>query len=204
MLGLVALTTFHGITMMPFWEEGLSWFAQVIGDSGQLLWSFSLGMLIILFIPVTLYALMIKIMQLMLPIKIDFRQLFARLAFASLPLAFTYHIAHNLNHLIRESRGFTNVLMNPLGRDTLPLSSAELHMRHMNLLIPEQLLFAVQAGLMAFGFWLALRVLQHRSADVLSSSGHFKSLYLVPGLIFIIAVTSFNLWLLAQPMVMRM
>lgn len=204
MLGLVALTTFHGITMMPFWEEGLSRFAQVIGDSGQLLWSFSLGMLIILFIPVVMYALAIKAMQLLLPEKTNFRSLFAQLAFASLPLAFTYHIAHNLNHLVRESRGFTGVLMNPLGKDTLPLTSAELHMRHMNPLLSEHVLFALQALLMAFGFWLALRVLRQRGQDVLSNKTVWKSIYLLPGLVFIIAVTAFNLWLLSQPMIMRM
>jgi ferredoxin len=204
MLGLLALTTFHGITMMPFWESGLSWFAQLIGDSGQLLWSFSLGMVIILLIPALLYALAIVATQRLLPVGMPFGQLFARLAFASLPLAFTYHIAHNLNHLVRESRGFTAVLLNPLGRDTLPLSMHELHMRHMNPLLPEQVLFALQAGLMVFGFWLALRVLQQRSVDVLNGQAEWKAGYLLPGVLFIISITAFNLWLLAQPMVMRM
>lgn len=204
MLGLMALTTFHGITMMPFWEQGMSSFAQIIGDSGQLLWSFSLGMLIILLIPILIYALLIRIMQGLLPLKIDFKQLFARLAFVSLPLAFTYHIAHNLNHLIRESRGFTSVLMNPLGRDTLPLSSQELHMRHLNPLIPEQLLFGLQALLIAFGFWLALQVLKQRSADVLDNAQGLRGWHLLPGVSFILVITLFNLWLLAQPMVMRM
>jgi ferredoxin len=204
MLGLVALTTFHGITMMPFWEQGLSDFARVIGDSGQLLWSFSLGMLIILFMPLLVYALAIKAMQYLLPMQINFRQLFARMAFASLPLAFSYHIAHNLNHLSRESRGFMDVLLNPLGRGSLPLSSHELHMRHMNPLVDEQLLFAIQAGLMVFGFWLALRVLQQRSLDVLGDLTAWRARYLIPGVFFIVSITAVNLWLLAQPMVMRM
>jgi polyferredoxin len=204
MLGLVALTTFHGISMMPFWETGLSRFAQQIGDAGQLLWSFSLGMLIILFIPVLMYALAIKATQLLLPLKIDFRQLFSRLAFVSLPLAFSYHIAHNLNHLVRESRGFTSVLLNPLGKDTLPMSGAELHFRHMHPMLPEQLLFGLQAGLMVFGFWLALRVLQHRSIDVLNGQAQWRNVYLIPGVVFILGVTTVNLWLLAQPMAMRM
>ena len=204
MLGLMALTTFHGITMMPFWEQGMSSFAQVIGDSGQLLWSFSLGMLLILLVPILFYAVLIWLTQKLLPVKIAFQQLFSRLAFVSLPLAFTYHIAHNLNHLIRESRGFTDVLMNPLGRDTLPLSSHELHMRHMNPLISENLLFGLQAFLIAFGFWLALQVLKKRSLDVMGSSHVLRSHHMMPGVIFILVITVFNLWLLAQPMVMRM
>lgn len=204
MLTLVALTTFHGVTMMPFWEEGLSRFARLIGDSGQLLWSFSLGMLVILFVPVALYAIMIKLTQWLLPVAIDFRALFNRLAFMTLPLAFSYHIAHNLNHLSRESRGFTQVLLNPLGRGTLPLSGHEQHLRHMNPLIPEQVMFTLQAGLIVFGFWLALRVLQKRSCDVFKVSGQWRNRYLLPGVVFIVAITTVNLWLLSQPMIMRM
>lgn len=204
MLGLLGLTTFHGITMMEFWEQGLSNFAQLIGDSGQLIWSFSFGMAIVFIAPILLYSLLIKAMQYLMPIEIKFKKLFSTLAFISLPLAFVYHIAHNLNHLIREGRGFTNVLMNPLGRDTLPLSSGEQHFRHMNPLLPEQLLFALQAGLMVFGFWLALQILQKRTLDIVNDTSRLHSSYLLPGIVFIASVTAVNLWLLVQPMTMRM
>lgn len=204
MLGLLGLTTFHGITMLEFWEQGLSSVGQWIGDSGQLILSFSLGMTLVFFLPILLYSLLIKFTQYLLPTEINFKQLFAKLAFISLPLAFVYHLAHNLNHLIRESRGFTDVLMNPLGRDTLPLSSNELHMRHMNPLISEQLLYGLQAGLMIFGFWLALQILQKRTMETLSGQMIWRSHYLLPGIVFISGVTAFNLWLLIQPMIMRM
>ncbi len=204
MLGLLGLTTFHGITMMEFWEKGLSSFAQIIGDSGQLIWSFSLGMAIVFILPVLLYAVLIKLTQSLILESISFKKLFSTLAFISLPLAFVYHIAHNLNHLIRESRGFTGVLLNPLGRDALPYSSSELHMRHMNPLISEQLLYALQAGLMIFGFWLALQILQRRTLDVLTHQTSLRRHFMLPGMVFIISITLFNLWLLAQPMTMRM
>lgn len=204
MLGLLGLTTFHGITMMEFWEQAMSSLARAIGDSGQLIWSFSLGMLVVFVIPIALYALLIKFTQMLLPLKTNFKQLFSTLAFVSLPLAFVYHIAHNLNHLIRESRGFTEVLMNPLGRDVLPLSSQALHLRHMNPLLSEQVLYALQAGLMIFGFWLALQVLQRRTVDVINEQVSWRGYYLLPGIIFISCITAFNLWLLVQPMIMRM
>jgi len=204
MLGLLGLTTFHGITMMEFWEQGLSSFGQWIDDSGQLILSFSLGMLIVFFTPILLYALLLKVMQQLIPVVVNFKKIFSTLAFISLPLAFVYHIAHNLNHLIRESRGFTDVLMNPFGRDALPLSSAELHLRHMNPLISEQLLYGLQAGLMIFGFWLALQILQRRTGELLNNKIELRGYYLLPGIVFIMSVTAFNLWLLVQPMTMRM
>ncbi len=44
-------------------------------------------------------------------------------AFAALPLAFAYHIAHNINHLVLENRGLGDILNNPLGRgDIAPKS----------------------------------------------------------------------------------
>jgi len=204
MLGLLGLTTFHGITMLEVWEQALSRFGQLIGDSGQLIMSFSVGMLLVFIAPVLLYSLLIKLTQLLLPNKIDFKQLFSKLAFISLPMAFVYHIAHNLNHLIRESRGFTDVLMNPLGSGSLPLSSQELHMRHMSPLMYEELLYGLQAGLMFFGFWLAMQILQRRTMESISEQSGWRGYYLLPGTLFIAGVTAFNLWLLAQPMVMRM
>ena len=204
MLGLLGLTTFHGITMLEFWEQGLSSFGRFIGDSGQLIWSFSAGMLVVFFVPILVYSLFIKLTQILIPVEIGFKQLFAKLAFISLPLAFVYHIAHNLNHLIRESRGFTEVLLNPLGRGSLPLSSHELHMRHMNPLISEQLLYGLQAGLMIFGFWLALQILQRRTMEALANEASWRAHYILPGITFITGITAYNLWLLVQPMIMRM
>lgn len=201
MLGLLALTSFHGITMMPFWESGLSRFAQWLGDSGQLLWSFSLGMLVILLLPAVLYALLLRVTQWLLPVSVSFRALFTQLAFISLPLAFSYHIAHNLTHLLRESRGFTAVMLNPLGRDTLPLGMQEMHLRHLQPLLPASIQYGLQAAIMVFGFWLAVRVLRRRASELVPTAG---SLYLLPGLVFIMVMSGFNLWLLAQPMVMRM
>ena len=57
MLGLLAITLFHGFSMMPFWEQWISGIAQLIGDSGRLLWSFSIGFAVIVGSLVLLYVL---------------------------------------------------------------------------------------------------------------------------------------------------
>jgi hypothetical protein len=63
-------------------------------------------------------------------------------------------------------------------------------------------LHTLQAGLMLFGIWLALRILRHRLA-ALANGGRYNSLLLVPPLLFLLLVACFNLWLLSQPMIMR-
>jgi len=202
-LGLVALTSFHGITMMPFWHQWMSGLARLIGDSGQLLWSFSIGMAVALLLPVLLFLALARLSHRLAKQAVDFRRLFSALALATLPLAFAYHLAHNLNHLARESRGFLSVLSNPLGTDTQPLSQYEMQFRHLYPLLPQGLIFALQALLILFGFWMSLRILRRRGLDLLPAGSRYR-VVLTPVTLFLVLVTLFNLWLLMQPMVMRM
>lgn len=204
MIGLLALTGFHGLTMMTFWEQWMSQLAQVIGDSGRLLGSFTLGLIGCLLAIAAIYAFFIEATRRLTKTDLPFKRLFSTFAFVSLPLAFAYHMAHNLNHLIREGGGIGAVLLNPLGVDTVPLSMMEKHERHMNMWLSQDLLFAIQAGLMIFGFWIAIQVIRHRSHNILIANEKFASLKLLPMISFAIGLTGFHLWLLMQPMTMRM
>ena len=201
-LALVSLTSFHGLTMLPAWEDWARQVAQVIGDSGQLLWTFTLGMAGSMAVPTACFALAAWITWQMHGRRLPFRRLFSVLAIPALPLAFSYHLAHNLNHLVREGRGASAVLLNPLGRGTLPMSEAEMLQRQLHPLLDQDLLFALQAGLLVFGFWLAVRILQSRLREI-AGPRPTRSLML-PMLAFVAAMSLFNLWLLMQPMVMRM
>ena len=200
-LGLVALTIFHGITMMPYWEGSIQKLAYMIGDSGQLLMSFSAGMFVSMLIPILLFIVAIKSTQWLMKTTEEYNRIFSAFALSIIPLAFTYHIAHNLTHLVRESAGFWGVVFNPLGKDALPLGMHELHMRHMNPLIADDIVFAVQALLVLFGFWLALRIARKRFHQISTNS---SSVAFIPMLIFISVISLADLWLLMQPMVMRM
>lgn len=202
-LGLVALTIFHGITMMPYWEGAIQKLAYLIGDSGKLLMSFSIGMFVSMLIPVVLFLLSIKLTEKLLHTKEEFKRIFSALALSILPLAFSYHIAHNLTHLVRESQGFWGVALNPLGIDALPLGMHEIHMRHMNPLIADNIVFALQGLLVIFGFWLAVRIAQQRFYQ-LTGSVNNKKRALFPILFFISIISFTDLWLLMQPMIMRM
>ncbi len=202
-LGLVSLTTFHGLTMMPYWESSIRSLARYIGDSGQLLGSFSIAMFVSILIPILMYFVTVKLTQKLLHLKEDFKRVFSALAVSILPLAFTYHIAHNLTHLVRESRGFWGVVANPLGIDTNPLTMMERHTRHLNPLIPDDVTFALQGLLILFGFWLALHFARQR-VQQLSAGENISVMAFVPVLLFVASISLADLWLLMQPMVMRM
>ena len=199
MLALLALTSFHGITMMEFWESWIRDFARQIGDTGQLLTSFSLGLIVSMLIPILIYALAVSVTRRLSATTISFKEMFTSLVFVTLPLAFTYHLAHNINHMIRESVGASQLFFNPLGNETSPMEFAENVLRQYNMLISEDALFAIQALLMMFGFWLAVKVLNHRGQQLKLQTGW----RLLPVLSFIILINGFHLWMLMQPMIMR-
>lgn len=204
MLVLLTLTSFHGITMMEFWEENLRNFAQVIGDSGQLLVSFTGGLILSVFIPVIVYAGVVEISRRLSNSKaetdIGFRKIFTSLVFVTLPLAFAYHLAHNLNHMIRESVGASQLFSNPLGTNVSYSGVADELFIKNSMLLSENTIFVCQALLMMFGFWIAIKVLQKRSASLNINN----TLFLMPVLLFIVAINSFHIWMLMQPMVMRL
>lgn len=199
MLVLLTLTSFHGITMMEFWETGLRHFAQFIGDSGRLLPSFTVGLFLSILMPVSVYALAVQLLRKFTATDVSFKKLFSSLVFVSLPLAFAYHLAHNLNHLIRESVGVSQVIMNPLGYKAEFSSASDQLLLSNSMLLTENTIFLLQTTLMLFGFWIAIKVLKHRAQQLVPGA----SWRLWPMLVFIVAIHGFHLWMLSQPMVMR-
>ncbi len=199
---LVALTSFHGVTMLPVWEGMMQQLAIMLNDKGQLLISFSIGMVMFIGLLVLLYILTVKMTYRLSRKTIAQEKLFSLIALPLLPLAFTYHIAHNLTHLVRESIGLGQVFTNPFGRDALPLAMSEIHYRHMHPLLPDMLTFGLQAALLVLGFWWAIRLLLPRMQ--MNNTEISYRYVAIPATIFIVFVCLFNLWLLMQPMVMRM
>ena len=204
MLGLLALTGFHGLTMMPFWEDWMHQLARLVHDGQQMLGSFTVGILLALAVVAVFYLLMVVATRYLTKTPLSMKQSFATFSFVALPLAFFYHLAHNLNHLVRESSGIWSVIINPTGAGTQPLSMMEKHQRHMSMWMSEDMLFALQAGLMIAGFVMAIQILRYRGRSVLATDTNRAGWRLAPILFFILGMTGFHLWMLMQPMVMRM
>ena len=131
---------------------------------------------------------------------ISFKKLFSGFAFTALPLAFVYHLAHNLNHLVRENDGIGQIILNPLGIEAEPLSMMEKHARHTEILLNQDLIFLLQSSLIVFGFWVSLKIIQNRGISLIKINGR----YLLPMIMFSVLITGIHLWLLTQPMIMRM
>ena len=204
MLGLLGLTTFHGITMVWFWQDWVKVVANAIHETGQPLISFTILLWFFFFVPAAIYAVTIKITQWVSKTTVNYRQIFSRMAFIGLPLAFAYHLAHNLEHLIKETAGLTMVFKNPLGTDVVPLTAMERTMLMSDVIVPNWGIYLGQMGLIAWGFWLAIQIIRHRGRSALEAKTDLGGMQLLPLIVFAAGVTSFNLWLMAQDMLMRM
>lgn len=205
-LGLVALTSFHGLTMLPGWVQTLHALARMLGDGTQVLLSFTLGMAGALIMVVALFAAVVGLTVYLLGRgcgaghePIAYRRLFAVLALALLPLAFSYQLAHNLTHFVRVAGGDTTVLFNPLGSGAMALSAVH----SLPPLLNPGILDGVQVGLLLAGFWLALRLLRQRIHLFIGVATRLHGWQLWPMQALILTVSLFNLWLLMQPMILR-
>jgi len=204
MIGLLALTGFHGLTMLPAWDTTIKAIARAIGDGRQMLVTFSLALGATLLLAMALYTASIRLSARLGGIRTAMGAHFNRFAFVALPLAFAYHLAHNLGHLLREGAGLGKLLANPFGIGTLPLGMAEKQARMMHMVISQNALFTLQAGLLIAGFLIAALIARRRldlaaSPNIVQLRGQ-----LLPVLLFALAVSLFHLWLLMQPMSMRM
>ncbi len=203
MLVLLALTEFHGWTMLPIWQDMQVAAARAFGGAPVLLPMFTAALLLAVVVPVAIYAGFIWIARKCSGVTSRFRDVFCHFAFTALPLAFTYHLAHNLNHLFREGDGLSAVFLDPLGRNAVPLSMEEQHARMMGLWLDPSLWHACQALLLVAGLWIALRVVQRRTHDLAKVDEGQARLLALPIAVFAVTVTAFHLWLLMQPMTMR-
>ena len=98
----------------------------------------------------------------------------------------------------------TEVMLNPLGINAQPLTCNQAEARHMLTALQQDTIFALQAGLLLFGFWMAVRILRHRVTSIAPQGQAAAGWHILPMLSFIVAITLYNLWLLMQPMTMRM
>lgn len=204
MIGLLAITVFHGITMLSSWGGWITSIKGVIGESDPPYLTFTLLLALTFAVVAVVYSLAVVALRFITPEAQTFKNLFSQMAFVNLPLAFVYHLAHNLDHFLREKPDFFRVLLNPFGEGTRSLSSMERHMLMMEPAIPDWMIFSLQSLLMAFGFWIAVQIVRHRTKGGLKGGGELAGWRLLPMYLYAVVVMAFNFWLLGQDMVMRL
>jgi YHS domain-containing protein/ferredoxin len=198
---MLSITGFHGLTMTPAWQQLIDWIRGSV-DFGRVL-GFSSGMALIMLAPIGIYAALIGVSMLLGQAHalkpLTYRDYFVRYAYALLPIALFYHIAHNLEHLLMEGPKVLAMVSDPLGWSWNLFGSAGWSIPP---LISLSNLWVVQVLLVLIGHVYSLWVAQKVSLRLFGGArAAFRSQ--LPMLVGMIAFSVFSLWLLKQPMEMR-
>ena len=198
---MLAITGFHGLTMTPAWNQLIDALRGTM-QVGRLI-GFSTGMALLMLGPIGVYAVLVAAsMRLgrrdaLRPLS--YRDYFIRYAYALLPIALFYHVAHNLEHLLMEGPKIVALASDPFGWGWNLLGTAHWVIPP---LISLEMLWLVQVVLVLVGHVYSLWVAQRTSLRLFGSAGAaFRSQ--LPMLAGMICFSVFSLWLLKQPMEMR-
>jgi ferredoxin len=195
---LLALTSFHGLTMTPVWLELVQHLELALGLGKQAIFS---GLMVLMIAwPIVLFYLAAKLArwlsgdETMSPAKI-----FKTFGYSVLPIALFYHLAHNGMHFFMEAQHLLPVLSDPLGRGWDLFGAAG---KAYPPLLTLRTIWWLQLFLIIVGHvWsvivsdrIALTVFKDRRAGLRA---------LVPLIVTMILYSSYSIWLIAQPMEMR-
>jgi polyferredoxin len=199
---MLSITAFHGLTMTPSWRQLTGWLHDRL-SLGNLL-AFTAGMALLMLGPILVYAVLVGISyrlgasRLQSP-ALTYHDYFVRYAYALLPIALFYHLAHNLEHLLMEGPKVFRLLSDPFGWGWNLLGTLGWNVPP---LVSLDVLWILQILLVLVGHVFSLWVAGRTSAHVFGSRrSAFASQ--IPLLVGMILFSVFSLWLLKQPMEMR-
>ncbi len=192
---MLALTGFHGLTMTKVWRDLT---ASLSAELGQTL-AFSAGMVAIIALPIAAYAGLVWLGLKLAGGKVDGREYFIRYAYALLPIALFYHLAHNAEHLLMEGQKLIVLLSDPFGWNWNLLGTADWRPAP---LVDLPTLWLIQVVLVMVGHLYSLWVAR-KTAGALFSDRRSALKSQLPMLAAMILFSLLSLWLLKQPMEMR-
>ena len=198
-LVLLALTSFHGMTMTSHWERVNDWLRVVTGFGPLVIFTFLMALLIIL--PVLVFWGSAALSRLLLDDgSITRSQILKAFAYAVIPVALFYHLAHNGMHFFREAQQIGPLLSDPFGFgwDLFGTSG-----KSYGALLSLQTVWWIQVVLILIGHVYAVVVLGRIGRALFSRSPGRIMITLAPFVVTMIGYSSLSIWLIAQPMVMR-
>lgn len=195
-LVLLSMTGFHGLSMTPSWP---AWNAALQSAwSISYFTSFSLLMSLMLALPIMLYAGFTWAAS-EFSDGLNFKTVFLNYAYALLPIALFYHLAHNAEHFLMEGPKLAALISDPFGWGWNVFGTAGWRPAPaitMEGLWGIQLLFVIVGHI--YSLWITQRTTRRLLPD-----GKRVFLSQLPMLAAMVAFSVFSLWLLKQPMEMR-
>ncbi len=195
---MLAMSTFHGITMTPVWNDCIRWLEGTFHL--PFLLAFSLGMAGFLGGLCTIYIFFVTLSHLVARAPdVSRRQLAIKYAYSFLPIALFYHFAHNSMHFFVEGGRIVPLLSDPIGKGWNLMGTAAMEPGP---LLPLGLVWSMMVLFILIGHVWSL-VIGHRTAMELYPNWKAAVRSELPLLAAMVAYSVLSLWIIAQPMEMR-
>jgi hypothetical protein len=195
---LLSMSAFHGLTMTPSWDRVVAGIAAGL-HVGALL-AFTIGMSLILALPLVVYAGVCRLMKAFARDRDhETKTLFIRFAYSLLPIALFYHLAHNLEHFFYEGMNFIRASSDPFGWNWDLFGTAHLAVAP---ILSVEAVWGTQVVLILVGHVYGIRI-AHKAARRLYPDPRTAALSQLPLIAVMMLFSLQSLWLLSQPMVMR-
>jgi ferredoxin len=200
---LLALTSFHGLTMTSVWDSASGWsvigFLQTALGLSRLS-AFSLGMGLVNGFLILMYALICIITQRVAGNPaVSTKTIFLHYAYSILPIALFYHIAHNGMHFLMEGQLVIPLLSDPLGQGRNYLGTA---LWQLAPLVSAQGIWVLQVCFVVIGHISGI-IIGHHVSRRLYAIPQQAIRSLIPMLIGMVFFSSVSLWLMQLDMKMR-
>jgi hypothetical protein len=194
---LLSMTGFHGLTMIPSWPGWLQAFAAALRVPAEA--AFALLTAGVVVAPILLFGLVSRLSA-ALAAAHDARTMFLHYAYALLPIALFYHLAHTAQHFLMEGPRVLAIASDPFGSGWDLFGTARTVFPP---LITLQGLWALQVLFVLvghlYGLWVSAQTTRRLVPD--PRRGFAAQL---PMLATMILSSLTSLWLLSQPMEMRL
>jgi hypothetical protein len=195
---LLALTSFHGMTMTQNWASVTDWLRVQTG-LGQLP-VFTALMVVLVLLPLFVFWIGAEASRLLAgDSSATSGWIFRYVANAVLPVALFYHLAHNGMHFFTEAQNLIPLLSDPLGFGWNLFGTAGIVYAP---LLSLQTIWWIQVALIVTGHIFSVAVAS-RIGRTLFTTRRIALRGLTPLVFTMVLYSSFSIWLIAQPMVMR-
>lgn len=193
---MLAMTSFHGLTMTPSWYGFLGGL-RVLTGLGHLA-GFTLGMALVLVAPILAFMGVATLAARQGATPEEQRSYAWSMAYPLVAVALLYHLAHNAGHFFVEGARIVPVLSDPMGRGWDLLGTAGFQVTP---LLSMPTIWAMQVALVLVGHWSATVAAVRISRRYQGGRDPWLGRYWIT--LGLLGFTALNLWLLAQPMEMR-
>ena len=195
---LLALTSFHGLTMTPFWTQSTNALRATTGFGPMTV--FTVFMILMIALPITLFWVGSAIARVLSrDKKIKTGDIFKAFAYSLIPIALFYHLAHNCMHFFMEGQHLIPLLSDPLGWGWDLFGTAK---KTYDPFLSVEVIWCLQVICVVVGHIYGV-VLADRYARTLFTNKRAIFLSLIPLLLTMILYSAFSMWLIMQPMDMR-